>query len=464
MSEIALILAGHGSHISPNTAGIVWRCVDRLRRWGAAAEITACFWKEAPSFCYALDAIRARQVAVVPVFTAQGYFTQTVIPTEMGLDSPVTHKSGKIIYLTPGIGEHPLLGEIVRQRVQDTLISQRLPLNETAVAVIGHGTRRNRQSREAARRQARLIGRQIAVREVVDAYLDDEPDIPSIYQSTRAKNIIALPYFLANGSHVTRDVPRALGLTQNSFPESVEGRNVFYTEPVGSVETLCAVILELARDTGLPFEIGEGGLWSGFPKVGRDSLLAALEHDKILRLGQVMVTRNKAWHADDGGGALSSPATLRAFAREDPFRPLPTSSDLPGGWHVELEHPAQAHAVIETIYPGLVADWAAQKQGTFAAESLADTAARQSGMFKDIHKLPSDVIEKAVEKVCGRCIRQPIWWDADSEPLHPHPKSLPQNEGGTLTAQKKPMAEEISCKSACNIWLSTARQMGARAI
>ena len=441
MSGIALVLAGHGSHISPNTAGVVWRCVDRLRRWAVAAEITACFWKEPPSFRHALDTITARQVVIAPVFTAQGYFTQTVIPTEMELSGRVTVKPGKTIYLTPGIGEHPLLEKIVQQRVQDVLISQKLPLTETAVAVIGHGTRRNRHSRDATRRQARLIRQRIQVREVVDAYLDDEPDIPSIYQSTGAKNIIALPYFLASGSHVTLDVPKALGLSQNSFPERIKGRNVFYAKPVGSDEALCSVILELARDTGLPFEIKEGAAWSGFPKAGQSSLLQALENDRALQFGQVTVNRNKAWHTNEAGGsaALSSPAALRAFVREDSFRPLPTRGDLPGGWHVDLQHPQQAYAVIETIYPTLVADWAAQKNGAFAAESLTATAARQTGMFKDIHRLPAGVIEHAIETVCGRCIRQPVWWQAADN-------------------------AKIPCKSACNSWLSTAKQLGDQAI
>ena len=34
MSRVALILAGHGSHISAETAGVVWRYADRLRRLG----------------------------------------------------------------------------------------------------------------------------------------------------------------------------------------------------------------------------------------------------------------------------------------------------------------------------------------------------------------------------------------------------------------------------------------------
>ena len=49
MTDSALILAGHGSHVSPNTAGVVWSYVDRLRALGTAPEVTACFWKEPPA-------------------------------------------------------------------------------------------------------------------------------------------------------------------------------------------------------------------------------------------------------------------------------------------------------------------------------------------------------------------------------------------------------------------------------
>ncbi|MCY4147375.1 MAG: hypothetical protein OXF90_13015, partial [Chloroflexi bacterium] len=75
MSGVALVLAGHGSHISANTAGIVWGYVDRLRRMGVADEITACFWKEPPAFSQALGTLESSQVVIVPLFTANGYFT-----------------------------------------------------------------------------------------------------------------------------------------------------------------------------------------------------------------------------------------------------------------------------------------------------------------------------------------------------------------------------------------------------
>ena len=277
MSGIALILAAHGSHISANTAGIVWGYVDRLRRLGVADEVSACFWKEPPAFSQVLDTVIADEVVVVPVFTAQGYFTQQVLPSEMGLDGALTVRGQRRIHLTPTIGEHKLLDAIVDQRLHDTISCHDLPPNETAAVIIGHGTRRNRHSREAARRQADRLRRLDWLGEVVAVYLDDEPDIPSIYDSTAAENLIALPYFLAEGSHVTRDVPRALGISGRHTPETVRDRLVYYCEPVGTDESICQVILKLARDTGLPFEAREGiGKWAGFPAAGKDELNAGL--------------------------------------------------------------------------------------------------------------------------------------------------------------------------------------------
>lgn len=440
MSGIALILAGHGSHVSANTAGIVWDYVDHLRRLGVADEITACFWKEPPAFSQVLEAVESDDVVIVPIFTAQGYFTGEVLPTEMGLESSLTIRGGVRIHLTPTIGEHPLLESVVETRLREMINRHGLAPRETAAAIIGHGTRRNRRSRDTARHQADRIRGLNWLNEVVDVYLDDEPDIPSVYQLTSSPNIIALPYFLAEGSHVTCDVPRALGISGGRPSARVNDRTVYYCEPVGADETICQVILELARDTGLEFEAEVcASAWSAFPAAGRRTLMEALETERMLGFGQIRVCPERVWHSDDSGQScvIDSPRQLRRILRERPFRPLPTSMDLPGGWHVDLEHPEQAHAVIETVYPGLMADWAAQKREELKTESLLRIGKRQNGMFKNIHNLPRNVIQKAIDSVCGNCIRQPSWWSD-------------LGKAGT----------GLPCRSACNLWLSTARQMG----
>ena len=443
MSATALILAGHGSHVSANTAGVVWRYVDCLRSWGVADEISACFWKEAPAFSQALDAVDADNVVVVPVFTARGYFTSEVLPAEMGLNGALTLRAGKTIHLTRPIGEHPHLASAVERQLRLKIEQFALKPGSVAAAIIGHGTRRNRQSRESARYQARRIRELNWLSEVVDVYLDDEPDIPSVYQRTRAPNIIALPYFVAEGSHVRHDIPRALGIAALDSVNRVHGRSVYYCEPVGIDESVPRLILDLARETGLPFErTGFAGEWRSFPRAGRRALLQALDSETILQFGQVMVSQERAWHRAnrDRVQVFSSPAALRAFIRDEPFRPQATSADLPAGWRVEFSKPDDAHALIETVYPGLVADWAAHESGALKTESLQDIGKRQSGMFKDIHRLPQNVITMTVDKICGSCVRQPTWW-----------RDWASAEG------------DLPCRSACNLWLSTARHLGEAA-
>ena len=222
MSSVALVLAGHGSHISAETAGVVWGYVDRLRRLGVADEITACFWKEQPAFSRVLDSVIADEVVIVPVFTAQGYFTRDVLPAEMGLDGALTLRGKRRIHLTPTVGEHKLLDSIVNARLRDAIARFGLQPGRTAAAIIGHGTPRNRNSRAAARAQADRLRALGWLNEVVAVYLDDEPAIPTIYHNTCSPNIIALPYFLAEGSHVTRDVPRALGISGRASGRNCE--------------------------------------------------------------------------------------------------------------------------------------------------------------------------------------------------------------------------------------------------
>ncbi len=442
MTDSALILAGHGSHVSPNTAGVVWSYVDRLRALGAAPEVTACFWKEPPALNQVLDTVKATQIFVVPVFTARGYFTASVIPSEMALHGPVTRRDGKSITLTRPLGEHPAMTSVVRNIVRKYIDNHNLDRADTAVAIIGHGTRRNPNSRATTRYQAKVLRDMNWVGEVVDVYLDDEPDIQSIYRRTCAGNIIALPYFLAPGSHVTIDVPRALGISELTSPQTVAGRRVYYTESLSEDESICSAIHELALDAGLPVERdSDSRSWHGFPKAGCDRLVKALKKGESLQFGQVMITEKRVWHCDNDAcsAPMSSAAQLRACLREDPFRLLPTSTDMPAGWRVDLDQPAQAHAVLETVYPGLVADWAARRQGDFLAEPLKVTSERQIGMFKGIHNLAAEVIEKTVAKVCGACVRQPTWWR--DEP-----------------------ASDLPCKTACNYWLSTAAKLGESTI
>jgi sirohydrochlorin cobaltochelatase len=231
MGKTALILAGHGSHISPETAGLVWRNVDWLRASGVADEITAAFWKETPSFHEVINSLNANDITIVPLFTAQGYFTQTVIPAEMGLDGLVTTRDGRTIRYTRTLNEDKYFTHVIQNRIWTMIRSWNLPLQETAVAIIGHSTRRNPESRQATETQADTLRKTGIVAEVVAVYLDDAPEIEQVYKLTSARHLIAVPYFLALGSHVTIDIPKELGLKPGEYTGNIEGRSVMRVHP-----------------------------------------------------------------------------------------------------------------------------------------------------------------------------------------------------------------------------------------
>lgn len=433
----ALVLAGHGSHISPHTAGLVWGYVDRLRALGVADEVTACFWKEQPSFREVMGTLASERVIVVPVFTAQGYFSQTVIPSEMGLTSEKTQINGRTVHYTRTLGEHPHLAAIVRSRVQDTLKKFSLEAASVAVAVIGHGTPRSRASRDAARHQADVLRQSGIVREVVDVYLDDTPDIPSVYDTTTAPDLIAVPFFLAPGSHVMQDVPQALGIDPAHVPQTVRNRRVYYTEPVGTDDAIVQLILELARDAGL-----QGGMspvaehaWSGFPVYGRDVLWDAVQRDGRLTFGELELTPDTVKPLDTNAPSyqLNSPADLRDMVRNEPFRPLATATGLPGGWRVEIDCADALHGAVETIYPAAVAQWAQQQRGNFQPETLQDAIDRQQGMFRTLADVSNDEIEGAIDAVCGGCVRHPSWYDRNND-------------------------DSLPCLTPCNYWLSAVKE------
>jgi sirohydrochlorin cobaltochelatase len=441
--KTAIVLAGHGSHISSQTAGIVWRQVDALRALGIADEVTAAFWKEMPSFHNVLHTLTADHITVVPLFTAQGYFTQTVIPTEMGLDSAITQRNGKTIRYTRTLNEHPYLGQIVQQRVEDALAHFRQTARDNvadqiAVALIGHSTRRNPESRKATEAQADTIRDLGLVGDVHAVYLDDSPEIGEIYAMTSASLIIAVPYFLAYGSHTTIDVPRALRLEideaqpfDTAVEQQVSGRTVYYTAPVGIEDDLRGAILALIKEAGMPPKsVQNSSKWDGFPQYGATSLID---------IGQIKVLDGCVLHQDDDLNdtllPVDSPDQLRDLVRQPEnghFRSLATSSDLPRGWCVQVDSNQHLHAVIETIYPAVVGVDAAIRRDPTVVTDFDTLIERQTGQYRDLAGMSREAQQTIVDQVCSRCILHPYWFSRET-PRH-----------------------QLLCPEACNHWLSAA--------
>jgi sirohydrochlorin cobaltochelatase len=443
----ALVIAGHGSLNSPNTAAPAWRHADAIRAMGSFDEVTCAFWKEAPALHRVLDTLTADDVTIVPLFTSQGYFTKVVLPRELGLDAALTVRDGRTIRYTDPIGQHPHMTAVVKDRADAILDRYKLNPARTALALAGHGTRRDAESARATEHQAEAIRATGRFAEVVAIYIDEPPEIESVYRITSSPVVIVVPFFVADGPHTQHDIPNALHLgvepggSGYPVPAHVQGRDVYYTPAVGLEPSVVNVILDLAQAAGASLKTGAmASPWAGFPMVG---IKALRKMQGPFQFGQAMVEPYadgyRIRHASDPlpNQLLNNPPTLRNFLNytaNEEFRALRTSRDMPRGWFVQVESPEAVLAVLETIYPTAWVDYALHGEGFLSVQTLAQVTGRQTGMYRRLEHLSTASIQELTASVCAACVRNPVWAQGD----------IPESG--------------LPCPEACQHWMNAALQ------
>ena len=237
----ALVLAGHGSHLNPNSSEPVWRHAETVRRSGRFDHVGAALWKEEPSLARALDGCTADDVVVVPMFISNGYFTKTVVPREMALDGPVTRRDGRVIRYTPPVGAHTSLADVIVERALEAGAT-----HGDGIAVLGHGTRRDSESERNIYRMAELVKARGLFADVQAVFLDQEPNMLDMLDLLRTPTVVVVPLFIADGWHVGQTIPDDLALEGAETRKG--GRTVRYAGPVGTHDSLASVVLELAGE------------------------------------------------------------------------------------------------------------------------------------------------------------------------------------------------------------------------
>src|SRR5918911_4048687 len=136
----ALVIVGHGSHLNEDSSLPVYEHAGRIRETGEFDEVVECFWKEEPSMRHVLDMVESNEVYVVPAFISEGYFTQQVIPRELGLAGPITRKGGKTVRYAGPLGTFEGMADVILERAEDLLRDKRVPPGCRALVLLGHGT------------------------------------------------------------------------------------------------------------------------------------------------------------------------------------------------------------------------------------------------------------------------------------------------------------------------------------
>src|SRR5277367_2780306 len=109
----ALLLLGHGSTLNADSSAPTYQHAEELRRRGVFAEVHVGFWKEEPNFRQALRQTSRARVYVVPNFISSGYFTEQIIPRELGLTGSVTRFGGQEVCYCRPVGLDESMTEVL---------------------------------------------------------------------------------------------------------------------------------------------------------------------------------------------------------------------------------------------------------------------------------------------------------------------------------------------------------------
>ncbi|UBV42213.1 cobalamin biosynthesis protein CbiX [Deinococcus taeanensis] len=459
----SLVLIGHGSHLNGDSAVAVYRYAELIRERGLFDEVIEGYWKEEPSLRQVLKTTASTDVTVIPMFISEGYFTETVIPREMGLghQGPVPPEGiarvigGRTVRYTLPYGVHPSMGDVILARAREALPD--FNAQDTALIVLGHGTTRNENSNRVIYQNADRLRESGLFAEVHALFLDEEPKVGTWPDVVRAPRVVVVPFFASEGWHTLETIPEDMGLTGTvtTFAENPHGaQQVHYARPVGTHAAVADVILHLAEEArgaggpGGDAERGHEAAWQAFLERAR----------RGLRVGEMMIMPERGVFElrhmlDEGvpGGELATlvtPEGLRdrvRFTDGGEHRPVHTLRNLPRGWRAVLSE-ADLRRAVHYTYPAVVEETYAHACHALRPTPWATTARRQTGIYAKVQKATPDQVEHVARDVCSACLRTRLW--AGHKLTHSFldgvPGGLPCAEACTFVVAE--VREEVSGK------------------
>jgi sirohydrochlorin cobaltochelatase len=252
--ESALILVGHGSTVNPDSSAPTLDHAEELIRRKVFGEVHCAFWKEEPSLRQVLHMLDKDDVYIVPNFISEGYFTRTVIPRELNLDGPLTSLNGRTLKYCDPVGNHDRMTELLSKRASE--VSQGVPLKQSSLLIVGHGTNLNDNSAFAAKREVEKLRELDMFGEVFNVYMEEPPLVSEWADFTNFPNVIVVPFFIADGLHSYQDIPVLLGIEEDTGlaasqrdvfrknPYRLRDRTLFYASAIGTEPSFVDVIID----------------------------------------------------------------------------------------------------------------------------------------------------------------------------------------------------------------------------
>ena len=270
--ETTLVLIGHGSVHSADSAAPIYQHADAIRLRGLFDQVVVGFWKQEPALAAVLRGVFASRVVIVPMMISAGYFTEQVYPRELGFErnernlfTRVRHVGKQTLHYADPVGTHDRMGEVLLARAREVVLRHPFPrpplAEECSLIIAGHGTSRNENSRVAIDRQVDLLRARKLYAQVEAVFLEEQPRIEESYAICQTLNMVVIPFFMSDGPHSRQDIPIRLGIPSSKVherlrrnlpvwrnPTEKHGKRLWYGAGVGNAECLRDVILDRVRE------------------------------------------------------------------------------------------------------------------------------------------------------------------------------------------------------------------------
>jgi sirohydrochlorin cobaltochelatase len=434
--DAALLLLGHGSTLNADSSAPTYQHAEELRRRDLFAEVHTAFWKEEPNFRQALRQTRRRQVYVVPNFISSGYFTEQIIPRELGLDGPVTHRGGQDIFYCQPVGLNSEMTEALLRRAEQVIAASTesifAPEKTACLFICGHGTSLNDNSTKIIHEQVAAIRARGLYADCQAVLMEQKPFVKDWRILTDCLDVIVVPFFISDGLHSYEDIPVLLGLTHDvrelafTNPHREMDRRLWYATAIGTEAFMADVIMaQVHQFQNLRLETRN----LGDAEIEGNTVVEELARlmgnaPSPWKIGEVMIraTENGTFHLLHRDDFNLDPATLRILPspedlrellrldRDGNYRPLRAAPGLRSGWLIHAPDLTGVQLAFDYIYPAAVANWTLWLRCALPTTPWSETAERQSGRFRVVRQIDDQGIQELTMQECQPgCMKQKLW-------------------------------------------------------
>lgn len=189
-------------------------------------------------------------MAIVPVFAGKGYYTDILIPREMGLDGALTRRDGRTLHYTVPVGCDRRIPGLMACRADGMARAAGFTPSRSSLLLIAHGSARPGGSGETPKAIAAAIAAMGHFAEVRLAFLEQEPFARDWQTQMRAESdLIVLPLLVAQGTHASQDIPSLFGLNAGEAEAVMaSGRRICLATGLGTEPELVDIVADMVAD------------------------------------------------------------------------------------------------------------------------------------------------------------------------------------------------------------------------